>query len=84
MTLHVYFDGMDWIVAENEDDARALWLDYTGEKPEDYIDGELYFEELSDDKKLRVYDEDRSASIEQTCREWADQYGRGFLCSTEY
>lgn len=86
MSLHVYFNEVEWVIAESEDEASKIWFEFTGESPEDYPDDELVWDRWDDDRELSIYDEtlDKPTTLVKTCKEWIELKGRGFLCSTEY
>jgi hypothetical protein len=58
MSLHVFQGECDWVVAESEEDAWAVWCETTGEKREDHVDDT--FEQLPDDKSMRIWHEDNN------------------------
>jgi hypothetical protein len=79
--LHVFTDDTDWVIAESAqhalDEIRAMHGD----------DHETTMRELPDDQALRIHwdgDSPNAQRVTKTCREWVEQEGEGFLCSTEY
>lgn len=54
--LHVFQGECDWVIAESEDDAWAVWCETTGERRGDYQDHA--FHQLPDDQPLRIWHED--------------------------
>lgn len=56
--LHVFQNEYDWVIAESEEDAWAVWCAWSGEKREDYADDK--FEQLPDDERLRIWHEDNN------------------------
>lgn len=85
-TLHVFTgsDGTDTVVAFSADDAWSVWEEHTGEKRGDYTDVEWI--RRQDDHELSIMPEPEASKDKttKTCRQWADDNGRGFLCSTEW
>ena len=82
MTLSVWTDGEDWIVAESPEDATAIWKEHYGEPAE-----ELHWKRWEDGRTLAVFDFDENgevAKIMRPCSEWIEGNGRGWLCSVEY
>lgn len=81
--LHVFSNDCEWYVAANLDDALAAQRENTGFSEEDQDREE--WGQLDDDFPLAVrLDEDDEPAVTKTCREWAADHGRGFLCSTEF
>ncbi len=92
-TLHVFQIGdCDWVVASNIDDARVVWCEFQGGKPEDMLDEDgFYVVELPDDSLLgfvcdehgEVCEVGAGTTIKRPCNEWATKLGHGFFGSTE-
>ena len=84
--MKVFSERCDSVIANDVDDAWVVWEKHCGEKRKDYDNEEGFWEELSDDQKLSIHDEDDSLPQPQkkTCAEWIKEKGRGFLCSTEW
>lgn len=91
MTLHVY---QNWVVEtfiaesleEVKEIARKYFIENYGSH-DDIDDDYLDFKELPDDKTMTVLNdpyEDPKDEEKMTCKEFAEKYGKGFLCSTEY
>jgi len=57
LELHVFSSECDWVVAENPDDAWAVWCESTGESRLDYEE-DFDFALEPDDKVLTIWDED--------------------------
>jgi hypothetical protein len=70
------------VVAESAEDALDLWCETTGEKRSDWSAGD--FEMLPDEQLLAIWDDDGILQTCKRCGEWAEEHGRGFLCSKEY
>jgi hypothetical protein len=76
----------DWVIAESEQDAWKVWreyLDSAGLDVPDKIDPreiELWLPA----RMLRISDDNEDYAATKSCKEWAEEVGRGFLCSTEY
>jgi len=85
MSLHVYENEViDWIVAESEEEARAIGLSQSGDS-EEYKD--LEYTQCADDQPLTINWDDGpegAGKMTLTCAEWCAKNGKGFLCSTEY
>ena len=86
MTLRLYTNDTDTVVANSAKEALNLWCAEFEEDPKDHVDS---FYELPDDKMLTIIDQDGGEDWEggrksQLHSEWAREHGPGFLCSTEY
>lgn len=87
--LHVYCDDYEWWVATDAEDAAAQQRQATGLTVQDQTDmGEASpgerFQQLDDDADLTiVLDEGSGERVTKTCRAWAAENGRGYLCGTE-
>ena len=82
MTLSVWHDGDDWVIAESAEDATAVWIEYYGEPAE-----ELRWKRWEDNRTLSMFDfgdDDEVTKIMRTCAEWIAQQGRGWLCGANY
>ena len=91
--MKVFTNGdVDWVVAENVDDAWEVYLAHSGGEREDFDGQEL--EEVPGDEPLKIWcgddghptepHSDGSALVTQRAEQWAAQEPRGFLGSTEY
>ncbi len=96
MTLHVFANEIEWVVAESIEDVEPAMKESIGAV---YTEAdEIEWIAVSDDAPLSIWtvvdangkediaepDQLGASTVEKTCRQWADQFGRGFLCSTEY
>ena len=82
MTLSVWHDGDDWVIAESAEDATAIWTEYYGEPAE-----ELHWKRWEDSRTLSVFDFDEDGNVQKVmrpCAEWIAKNGRGWLCSVNY
>ena len=82
MTLSVWTDGEDWIIAESAEDATAIWTEHYGESAE-----ELSWKRWEDDRTLSVFDfdtDDEVRKVTYSCSKLIAQNGRGWLCSVNY
>jgi hypothetical protein len=82
--LHVYANEVvEWMVAESPDDAIKVWEETTGMNYADEDGGT--FEQEPDDKVIWIgFEENDEETERKTCREWANEKGRCYLCSSEY
>jgi hypothetical protein len=78
--LHVFSDGTDTVVAASLEDALAVWTEHAGEREDDMDPFEL----VPDEKPLTITDADDGTMETKTAGQWADDNGRGFMCSTEW
>lgn len=79
-TLRAFTDGIDTVVAFDEDDAREVHREFVGER-----DCDPPYEEVDQDEQLTINDYDgKGGKKTQSVREWCAADGRGFLCSTEW
>lgn len=78
--LRVFTDGVDTVVAYDEEDARDVHREFVGER-----DCDPPYEEVDLNESLTVNDFDgKNGKKTQTYREWTIENGRGFLCSIEF
>lgn len=83
--LHLWQFGPDKVVATDEADVRAVMRGIVGEASlnSDYDDDEPDL--IDDDRLITIFNAyDDGEKVTKSAREWADENGRGFLCSTEY
>lgn len=81
--LKLFFNDVDWVIAESEEEAWSFWYQYTGEKQEDYND--FSWSIHSEDEDFTLDDEMMGkAPKSRKVKEWIELYGKGFFCSTEY
>ncbi len=91
--VHIYDNDCDWVCAASPEDALAVWLEFTGEKPSDGYRVEDWLL-VPDDKPLGFWcDADgkiaepcapENSVVKKPAREWVEKCGRGYLGSTEY
>ena len=82
MTLSVWHDGEDWIIAESAEDATVVWAEHYGEPAE-----ELRWKRWDDNRTLSMFDfgdDDEVTKVTRTCAEWIAGNGRGWLCGANY
>lgn len=92
MTLQVYKNGCDWVVAESLDDCWERYTKLTGIQRSDEDMGQEAdpFGRVPDDViiKILVNDkgeiDDHGKPLALTAAEWANREGAGLLCSSEY
>ena len=82
--LKMYYNGNDWVIAYDAEDAWNIWTRFLGEEREDYDNGEHVWKEFPKDEVLSVYDEDEKETEEGTVQYFIEEYGRGYLMSTEF
>lgn len=96
--LHVFRNTVvEWVVAWSIEDARQVMREYLhqqypprfDERGFDWSEACWSFKQEPDSKILKIrFDETtkrgKLRSRRMSCRRWAEQHGRGFLCSTEY
>lgn len=85
VTLKVWHDGNDWIIAESAAAACDLANKMYGSEEAEVDD----FNALADDCVIGVICEDGKPSdqgvgVKKTAAEWAAQEGRGVLCSRDF
>jgi hypothetical protein len=82
--LHLWKFGPDTVVAADEADVRAVMRGIVGEASlnSDYVDDEPDL--IDEDHLITIFYEDDGERVTKSAREWADENGRGFLCSTDY
>jgi hypothetical protein len=88
--LYVIQDN-DHIIAEDCKEALALWTKETGLTVADLDDGEDDIVEIPDSRIISAWVQDGEIAehntgtlAEKAAIEWADQYPKGLLFSTEY
>lgn len=89
--MHIWTNGGDWVIAESAADAMAIWLEQTGEESTDYDVSEWY--QRHDDKPTKLWidasgevtdpEEAGATLMQKPAGEWARQFGRGYLGSTD-
>lgn len=97
--LHVFWDGDSvYVVAHDSSDAEHVYNEYVGDVdsftslefsrfPDDHKISILVWTKGDDAGKIAPADQagsDETESLTQTARLWADQVGRGFLCTTDF
>ena len=88
MDKHVFADTAEYYVAESIEQAMEMQRQYLGENPGE----EEEWGQCADDDELRIWIDDPGDISEHgvgtlvvgTFGVWAESYGSGFLCSTEY
>ena len=83
---------IDWVVAEDLEDAWKVYVEHNGGKREDFEGDEM--EEVPADKPLTIWcgpnghpgesHVEGNARVTQQASKWAAQEPRGFLASTEF
>lgn len=82
--LHVFYDGGDYVIARDVEDAFLVWEEFAGpgSKHDGRTDPGMGFEELADNSLLSAsLTEDSADARTQTMREWIEEIGRGWFCS---
>lgn len=83
MSLHVFTDDEEYAVAESEEDARRVFEETWGFKPDwekDYIGG---LSQCPDDKPFTIREAGPAGeNVTKTFGEWAAEKGRGYLCAS--
>lgn len=85
--LHVYCNSVVfWFVARSPKHAARLYRKYERNAGwgDDESDLDLDFNLVPDHAFISVRDDESDTTRRQTAREWANQNGIGFLCTTEY
>lgn len=92
MTVHVWSDGVEWVVAEDHRDALCVWAGALWEEAAAYPDLDNW-ELCPDEELLKIWCDragvpaephaEGNAIVERTCAEWARLRGRSYLCTTE-
>ena len=78
MTMHVWTDDEEYVIAADETDARAVFRENDYMYPED---AEL--RQLPDDKLFPFRENEEDAEpVRKTCAEWANERGRGYFGCT--
>lgn len=86
---HVFTDDYDYFISTSVRGARAMQKRMYGECP---VDAEDWYQ-VSDDAEFKIWlddlgdvgDPDASETLViGKWRDWIENYGPGFLCSTEY
>ena len=87
--LHVFTNEYEWVVAESIEDCEAAMNESVGATYD--ADDEIEWRQLDDDSTIKIWmnegdiaEHGEGEIVEKTCREWAEENGRGFLCSTEH
>lgn len=90
MTLHVFTDDADTVIATDIIDASIVWSEQMGGEPEDH---EVEWDQIPPDQEITIWcDSDGepgdpgecgTEQLTKTAAQWAIDRGRGFLCTTE-
>ena len=87
--LHVFANEIEWVVAGSLEDVEPAMKESIGAVYTE--EDEIEWSQCLDDATLGIWMNGDEISdgltgklVVKTYREWADQFGRGFLCSTEY
>lgn len=91
-TLKMFTNGVDYIIAESVDDARAILCEECyDEKYEEMSklhkeDVDAFgWKEKNEDDVFTLYEEDPiNGGITKTIQEWREKEGRGFFASSEF
>lgn len=76
---HVWFNGYDYVIARNEEEATKLLMDYSNFNREEAIaDGWILH---PDDEILTIWIGDPDSGETKMAWEWVKQYEKGFLAS---
>lgn len=79
-SLHLYENDMDTVVASSVEDAVKVWCEVYGMSSED--SGEFF--ELPDTSPMTLFSKGwEGGQKTQTCAEWAQSIGRGYLSCRE-
>ena len=91
MSLHVFTNDFEWVVAESIDDARKVIQEVSGLSDGDFNDEGWYQED--DDADMSIWIDDETGEVGEGCgctlivgemRVWAEVFGRGYLCTSEF
>lgn len=85
MSLHMFREETDTVIAESPEDAAKVWAEQCGDYREarDGDDPVECWGQIPDDKPVTLsYPEEVAATM--TAAEWCAKDGRGFWGSTEY
>lgn len=84
MTLRVWTDGTDWVIAATAERAHELRASACNGGLDEF--GELEdWKPLADEDRLRVHDQRDDSVLTLSAAEWVAREGKeGFLCSTEF
>lgn len=90
--LHVFASDVDWVVAKDVADAKALMREATGMSEADME--EDFWRQDPDDATMLVWIDDVTGDVGDggagctlvngDMATWVETFGRGFLCSTEF
>ena len=90
-TLHVFSTGVEWVVAYDIEDAKTIVREVSG-----LSDADMEFDawgQEPDDAYMRIWIDDETGEVGEGCgctlvngqmNAWAEVFGRGYLCTTEY
>lgn len=86
MELHVYYDGGDFVIAHDVDDAVLAWEENAGEgaRHESRTDPECVFEQQPDDQEFSAALVEGEEPRTQTMQQWAKEQGRGWFCTENW
>ncbi len=90
-TLHVFANDVEWVVAYDIEDAKAIVREFIGLSDED-MQFDAWGQE-SDDEYMRIWIDNETGEVGEGCGctlvngrmdAWAEAFGRGYLCTSEY
>lgn len=91
MSLHVFTNDFEWVVAESTGDARAI-IQEVGTLSDGDFDDEGWHQE-PDEADMRIWINDETGEVGEGCgctlivgamAVWAEVFGRGYLCTSEF
>lgn len=85
MALHMWTNDHEWVIAESEDDAWAVWEAHIGEKRADY-QASMEWHKCDPTKPFTFVDVDEDPPVKttKTRAEWIAEHGRGYFASEDY
>lgn len=86
VTLSLFTDDQDTVVASDMQDAAEVWAKDQGSTYEDAV-GDTFDEcwrRIGDDEVIRIHNDEGGETVVKRAEEWAASNGRGFLCSTDW
>ena len=80
--MKCYFNGTDYVIAKDTEDAWDVWEEEIGEKRKDYED-DMSWKEASLDG-IMLYDDDEETGWDiATVECWVEKFGRGYIGNNE-
>ncbi len=91
MSLHMYCDDYEWVIAASKGDATKVWIEAISGVPVIDKPDEERWQELPPDGMTKMWCDasgkpceiGEGTLVDMTNREWCEKHGRGYIGTTE-